>query len=104
MKTNPTPDVNSKYGAPMGRRSDHLSGLIVTKTDSRFTLKRISLDSGGYDSGGAYWGCGRPLFYWAVTITEDETTDECSGFFRAKDRDAAKKHIIDMHPAARFYR
>jgi hypothetical protein len=88
----------------MGRRSDVLSGLIISETDSRFTLRRIRLDNGGYDSGGAYWGHGQPLFYWAVTITEDDTTDEYSGFLRARDRDVAKASIRELHPLARFYR
>lgn len=101
---NPTPDVSSKYGAPMGRRSDTLSGLIVSEADSRFTLRRIPINSGGYDSGGAYWGLGQPLFYWAVTITEGDTVDECSGFMRAASREAAKAKIVDLHPKARFYR
>lgn len=101
---NPTPHVSSRYGAPMGRTSDHLSGLIIEETDSRFTLRRVPINSGGYDSGGAYWGLGQPLFWWSVEITEGDARDECSGFFRASSRDAAKAHIVEMHPKARFYR
>jgi hypothetical protein len=54
-KLNPTPAVNCQYGAPMGRSSDHLSGLIV-EPQEKVTLRRIRINSGGYDSGGAYWG------------------------------------------------
>lgn len=103
--TNPTPAVNCKYGAPMGRRSDNLSGLIVEPYDPPFTLRRIRLTDGGcYDSGGAYWGSGQPLYWWAITITEGETTDECSGFMRACGRGNAKAQIRALHPHARFYR
>jgi hypothetical protein len=101
---NPTPNVSSQYGAPMGRKSDHLEGLIIAETDSRFTLRRIRLDSGGYDSGGAYWGIGQPLFWWSVTIKEGDAVDECSGFMRANSRQDAKRKIAAIHPLAKFYR
>jgi len=101
---NPIPDVSCKYGAPMGRRSNNLSGLIVTETDSPFTLRQIRLNSGGYDSGGAYWGRHQRLYWWSVEIKEGETRDECSGFFRAPNREAAKAHIKELHPLARFFR
>jgi hypothetical protein len=102
--TNPTPAVNCQYGAPMGRRSDHLDGLIIEDTDSRFTLRRVRLDNGGYDSGGAYWGLGQPLYWWSVEITEGDSCDECSGFMRASNRNAAKASIVALHPKARFFR
>lgn len=97
-------NVSSKYGAPMGRKSDDLAGLIVTETDSPFRLQRVRINSGGYDSGGAYWGLGAPLYWWSVEITESDSRDECSGFMRARDRAVAKKEIRDLHPAARFFR
>ena len=103
-KLNPTPDVSSRYGAPMGRKSDHLSGLIIEAIDSPFTLQRIRLDVGGYDRGGAYWGHDLPLYWWSVTLTEGDATDECSGFMRASSREDAKAQIRALHPAARFYR
>lgn len=70
-------DVGSKYGAPMGRGSDTVSGNV--------TLEQVRLDEGGYDSGGAYWGSGagtQPLW-----VAEDE--DGNQEFFRARDRKAA---------------
>jgi hypothetical protein len=53
---NPTPDVSSRYGAPMGRRDDQIDW------GKRLYLRRVPIDSGGYDPGGAYWGLGRPLY------------------------------------------
>jgi len=62
----------------------------------KFTLQRVRLNSGGYDSGGSYWGVDAPL-YWATDETE-------SFYFRAADRQAAKTHIRTKHPTAMFYR
>jgi hypothetical protein len=98
-KLNPTPAVNCQYGAPMGRSSDHLSGLIV-EPQEKVTLRRIRINSGGYDSGGAYWGLGQPLFWWSIT----QEGEESSGFLRASSRDAAKRQIVELHPGAKFYR
>jgi len=99
-----TPAVSCRYGAPLGRASDNLSGLIVEPTDSAFTLQRVRLNSGGYDAGGAYWGLGPRLYWWAITIREGDSVDECSGYFRARDRAAAKAHIREVHPNAKFFR
>lgn len=95
-KHNPTPDVSSRYGAPMGRptRTQGDPG-----TDERpLSLRRIPINSGGYDSGGAYWGLGQPL-YWCGN--DDGDIDL---FFRARDRAAAKAHVRETYPDARFYR
>jgi hypothetical protein len=64
----------------------------------KLTLQRIRLDSGGYDSGGAYWGIGAPL-YWCAS--DDGTIDM---FFRAASRDKAKEHVRVQYPTVRFYR
>lgn len=58
----PLPHVGGRYGAPMGRPSD-----VIERGDN-LTARRVALDPGGYDSGGAYWGArapGRAL--WRVT-------------------------------------
>jgi len=69
--------VNCQYGAPMGRASigkyptTITSGpncRIVKKNQTKVYKKRVRLDSGGYDSGGAYWGLGAPLY---VEFTKD---------------------------------
>lgn len=63
----------------------------------KVTLRKQRLDSGGYDSQGAYFGIGEPL-YWAAT--DDGKYDET---FRAEDRKEAKEHVRQTIPAARFY-
>lgn len=80
-------DVSSKYGAPMGRRSDNLSG----KTH----LQRVPMFDGDYDKGGAYWGGGRgvaPL--WCAW------NDNGATYLRAYSRNEAKA----MLPDCTFYR
>lgn len=74
-------DVSSRYGAPMGRASDKVSGNV--------TLEQVRLDQGGYDSGGAYWGTGSPLW-----VAEDE--DGNQEFLRASDRAAAVAKLGDV--------
>ncbi len=64
----------------------------------KVTLRRIRLDSGGYDPEGAYWGIGEPL-YWAAT-----DDGEYDATFRAYDRDDAKATVRETFPHARFYR
>lgn len=55
--------VSCKYGAPMGRPS---YGVPENCAPRSVHLYRLRLDSGGYDSGGAYWGHGAPLYLaWA---------------------------------------
>ena len=63
----PTPiklsSVSCQYGAPMGR-SEY--GRAEACLDSTVFLFKVSIDSGGYDSGGAYWGVGGPQLYCAA--------------------------------------
>jgi hypothetical protein len=85
--------VNSKYGAPMGR----FTGPNFLDTDAgKIVLRRIYLDNGGYDRGGAYWGHGDALY---------ETLDiDGNGFIlRANSRDKAKAIVWESFPDAKFY-
>lgn len=62
-------------------------------------LRRIRLDSGGYDSGGAYWGHGAPL--WHAMAAEGGL----ESFFRAGTREKAKAEVrAALAPGAVFYR
>lgn len=92
--TNPTPDVNCKYGAPMGR---HTGPNYLETCAGKLSLRRVPINMGGYDRGGAYWGIGQPLWYV-------EDADGNSQFFRAASRPAAKSKIAADWPGARFYR
>lgn len=101
-------DVSSKYGAPMGRRSQDNVSPDEVKNLGKFELQQVRLDNGGYDQGGAYWGHGQAL-YRARSFVNYTGRDGSAGemvdiFFRAADRDAAKQHVASKYPGARFYR
>lgn len=65
----------------------------------KIALRRVRLDSGGYDECGAYWGIGSPL-YWAASDTPGVDFDST---FRADDRDDAKAIVRETFPHARFW-
>lgn len=89
-------EVNSTYGAPMGRREYRNPGDLAPRTVRLF---RVRLDSGGYDDGGAYWGHGDPL-YCATLTDEAQASGEFNDyreFTRARSRfDAAA--LLDIEP------
>jgi hypothetical protein len=61
-------------------------------------LQRVRLNSGGYDSGGAYWGLGAPLYAYF------DESGEFSHCIRASSRQKAKEAIRREFPEALFYR
>ena len=89
----PTSDVERRHLTVARAFLRAVDPSLVVKV----SLRRIRLDSGGYDSGGAYWGIGAPL-YWAAS--EDGAVDM---WFRARDRDSAKAIVREKHPGAVFY-
>ena len=105
-KFNPTPEVNAKYGAPMGRPSSKSytdkqgrTFEITVNEDARpFRLVRCPLDSGGYDRGGAYWGLGESLYFYEGPLSD------ISGYVRGRTREKAKEAVRSLHPKAKFYR
>lgn len=98
------PEVSSKYGAPMGRvdQPNKYSGYqAIPDMAHKFNLVRVRINSGGYDSGGAYWGQrlnGQSL-YWATN--ETGTIDR---WLDAKCREDAKRIIRAEFPNCTFYR
>jgi len=85
-----------QYGAQLGRRSNTSEATALVKMH----LQRVPLDSGGYDSGGAYWGTGAPLYRaWG-----DGPTEEQEVFLRAAGRSGAKQEVLFRFPNARFYK
>jgi hypothetical protein len=76
------PDVNCTYGAPMGRRE---YGHAEDSEPRSVRLFRVVLVQ-GYDDGGAYWGCGVPL--WCATDGGDYRR-----FMRAWSRRAAAQAL-----------
>jgi hypothetical protein len=83
--------------------AERLRSLIPSaqamKSDARkITLRKVRLDSQGYDSNGTYFGTGEPL-YWAA-----DDSGDYDDTFRAANRDDAKAFVRETWPAATFYR
>lgn len=79
-----------KRGAALGRPSIHadrdFSGEIF--------ISRVSLDEGGYDRLGTYFGIGDPLFWYR------SENGEIDAMVRTKDFKDAKKQILFAYPKA----
>jgi len=88
------PKRGSSHGRPDRVHSPHSDPWLGIK---HLYLRRLPLDSGGYDAGGAYWGHGDPL-YWATDGAGVRV------FRRAPDRPTAKRIILQQFSTARFYR
>ncbi len=93
-KTFTLPQVSSTYGAPMGRADFNGDGHDLPIT---VEICSIRIDSQGYDSGGAYWGLGDPLFH-----AQESEGDDLDLFFRAKGRKAAEAAILKDRPNAKI--
>jgi len=98
----PYPEVESRYGAPMGRNDwtdckDH---------PVKFHLARVRGYGGGdYDNGGAYWGnLYRDPLYQAFGYAQCEDEPAQRIFVRAETREEAKAEILKTFPLAKFYR
>lgn len=91
--SNPESKVSSKYGAPMGR-----SELVPIL--GKIRMRKVRVDSWGYDKGGAYWGVGCPIYY-------AEGNEHGYVYVRAADREYAKAILIELGyitEETRFYR
>jgi hypothetical protein len=84
-----------RRGAPFGRHSYHGAD---TDFAGRLTLRRVRIDSGGYDSQGTYFGIGGPLYWYAADC------GRIDGVIWARDREIAKGQIRRFYPKARFWR
>lgn len=84
------PLVGCSRGAPMGRVCE------MTNVSGKVRLFKVSLDSGGYDSGGAYWGHGQRLY---ACIGEG-----FAYYLRSSCRELAKSDLVVLFPSLRFYR
>lgn len=74
-------------GSQMGRHFDRLTAAHGKVT---LRIRRVRLDSGGYDDGGAYWGTGTPLFQAYGT---DGSGESVTLYRRAPDKKTAVEHL-----------
>lgn len=86
------PQVDTRFGAPMGRATWPLKGDIPPRSLSLF---RVRIDAGGYDDGGAYWGLGAPLY--CLRGSGDDW--DVRGFVRAPSRAHAALALCVPHSA-----
>lgn len=88
--------VISAYGAPMGRPS-----RLTDEPSEKLYLRRVILDAGGYDKGGAYWGVATRGGPGHLYIAFSETF---TAYVRAWDRASAKAQVLELAPHATFWR
>lgn len=93
------PKVSCRYGAPMGRPSEHPG----TDPHCIIRVRRLRLNSGGYDSGGAYWGHGAPLWHASGIDEFEGSFADVSDFYRAPDKAAAIAYWRELWPSAKVY-
>lgn len=79
-----------RRGAAMGR--SEIAG--DPKFSGRLYLRRVHIDSEGYDRNGTYFGIGDPLYWFA---NEDSSID---GVLRATSRTDARRLVLDKYPHA----
>ena len=99
IETSLSPDKgyhgDTKRGASLGRSSR------AGESDQRIHLRKIRLDSGGYASGGAYWGIGGALY---EAFTDDGAIYHTYRDYSRNPRESIKAEIAADFPGARFYR
>ena len=89
-------NASSIRGAAMGR----LDSITEPDFPVKFRLVALRFVDSCYDTGGAYWGMGDPIYHaWG-----DAEMDEQEMFFRAVSREDAKAQMRIAFPNCRFYR
>jgi len=63
--------------------------------DGKITLRRIYLNSGGYDANGTYFGFGAPLYWYA------NEHGDIDAMLRASNREEARAKVLAKYPKAR---
>jgi hypothetical protein len=82
------------YETPLGADCQTYTFMVPKH---KWTLRRIYLNTDGYTASGHYYGAGAPLYHaWCA----HDGSDLC---FRAKDRNAAKAHVLGVDAGAVFY-
>lgn len=71
---------------------------MKTQVQDKVSLRRVRINSGGYDDSGTYWGVGQRLYHAACDSWDRDF------HFRAVDREDAKAAVLAMRPDSVFYR
>lgn len=99
MKYPKLPKGYSIRGADLGR----CNRITIPEYGGKFLLRKLKLNNGGYDEGGAYWGHamdGTGIYH---AVSESDLTPTQEMFTWARDRRQAKSRIKEEFPYARFY-
>ena len=82
-------------GAAMGRAT-----IRKGAPSGKLTLRRIRINSDGYDANGTYWGLSsiNDLYWYA------DAGENLDGTVWAKDREDAKREVLLKHPGVEFLR
>ena len=94
-------EVNRKaadYRAEITALQRQITRIEAGEDSNKFYVERIRLDSGGYDSGGAYWGTPNDVFRYE---SEDGAT---YGTLRADSLRDARSQVSELFPGAEFIR
>lgn len=76
-------------------------GTHLDDVAMKLRLRKVRLNSQGYDSDGRYWGCGEQL--WELELPDTHNHYHTHQYFRSASREWAKKRVLCMFPQARFY-
>ena len=82
-------------GAALGRPTIHSA---PSDWDGEIRLRRVRINSGGYDVNGTYFGIGRPLYWYA---SDNGLVD---AVLRANDRADAREQVLRVYPKVRIRR
>lgn len=90
-------EMNCSRGAPMGRRETYCADREAPLV---FEIRQVILDDDGYDTGGAYWGIGTPL--WRVWGEDEDGEMAHEQYLRSQSRAEVVRYMTCHHPAATF--
>lgn len=96
------PNVTSPYGAPMGRKSFYPA---FREQSVKLHLQKVPINSGGYDSGGAYWGLpvyGRSDDSWGHLYRAWSSDGLISFYLRSWSRETARLAILKDYPGVKI--
>ena len=102
MPRPPLPELNCRYGAPMGRQSYWpgcawgAASVALRDLNLKVYLHRLDFIDGCYDQGGAYWGSPANVYR---AIDEEDTF--CT-YLRANNRGHAKAKLKAEFPTFNF--
>ena len=91
-----------KFGASMGRRN--VLDDLECHDEPKWSLYKMPINDGGYDSGGAYWGIGSRTSGVMFHAYCDGPKFVNHIYIRSVTRLGAKQKIRELFSGSKFYR